>query len=160
MHVHYPCSKFLNSEVAPRLESKQNLHDSFLYRSPCALCIPRRKDVPSRHPYGTEMCKWRNYRSVYGSFYFTLLTLKLSKSGNYYMFMISLCFGLDKAQYEIISYWWHHTVIFLIINMISRPSVFVCIYMHDHSVHRIPWWKMHLFNEKNPTTCLQTNLDI
>lgn len=47
MHVHYPCSKLL--KVASRFESNQNLHDSMFYRSPCALCIHRRKDIYTKH---------------------------------------------------------------------------------------------------------------
>lgn len=58
----------------------------------------------------------------------------------------SLYVRLQSLFWIIQGSMWNH---FIVMTSYS-PPLCLClqIYMHDHSVHRIPWWKMYLFNEK------------
>lgn len=148
MHVHYPCSKLLNSKVASRFESNQNLHDSMFYRSPCALYV-----------YIVERTSTANVHKTQGDTHMGRECVNEGIIGVNTAHFISPCWLWKCHSLEIFIcsstvfvldytrlYMWNY---FIVMTSYS-PPLCLClqIYMHDHSVRRIPWWKMYLFNEK------------
>lgn len=132
-----------------KTKSNQNLHDSMFYRSPC--------DV--RYVYIVERTSTANVHKTQGDTHMGRECVNEGIIGVNTAHFISPCWLWKCHSLEIFIcsstvfvldytrlYMWNY---FIVMTSYS-PPLCLClqIYMHDHSVHRIPWWKMYLFNEK------------
>lgn len=136
-------------KVASRFESNQNLHDSMFYRSPC--------DV--RYVYIVERTSTANAYKTQGDTHMGRECVNEGIIGVNTAHFISPCWLWKCHSLEIficsstvfvLDYTRLYVKSFHSDDIIQPSPLCLClqIYMHDHSVHRIPWWKMYLFNEK------------
>lgn len=113
----------------------------------CALCIHRRKDIYcKRTQKRKETPIWDgNVWMKELSEWIRLILFHLVDFENVIVWK-SLYVRLQSLFWIIQGSMWNH---FIVMTSYS-PPLCLClqIYMHDHSVRRIPWWKMYLFNEK------------